>query len=469
MVEGVLLTTLLLLGSSSTIIINAAQIGTPHSTVIPLTSKTFDTYVTSDNANTLWLLKFYAPWCGHCKVLSPILDTAASHLAGKLSIGKIDCTVEKELCKSRFDVRGYPTLKYYRDGEFVDYPLGRDLESILSFGEKMSQSPVKIIKDVSKIYDELVGGNTAVAYVVYDPKEKTTTEEEESSNTSSGIDASGSATNEEKEATKFIQSTERTRVFSTVARKYQAHGSFGLISPHIDRADIAQILQVGENNKIPTTTGFIARIEEDVPTKFLTGDIINTEAFTEFIRATNIAIMTELGGHNFRYASRRGKPLAIGVYNPEEEMKTLKFRKEMKQYAVSGQYKDEYVFGTMDGKKWDKFLSQFGITKLGMPEVFILDVPERTYWQDSSLLSVADFIKAVKDGEIESKLQEKQAKNPLEEFSQLFIAYMPWSLFLVLTLFVVVFWAALPSSDPIRPLAPSREEEEEEEEPKKDK
>ena len=350
-------------------------------------------------------------------------------------------------------MRGYPTLKYYRDGEFSDYPLGRDLDSIVSFGEKMSQSAVKVVEDVARVYEILVGGaNGAVAYVVYDPKEETEEEEE------SGIDKSG-ATEEEKEVTKLLQSTERTRVFGQVARKYQAQGSFGLLSPSIDKASIAKVLGVGETNKIPDA-GFIARIEEDVPTKFLTGDVINTEAFAEFIKETNIAVMTELGGHNFRFASRRGKPLAIGVYNPNEEIKTSKFRKEMKQYAVSGQYKEDYVWGTMDGIKWEKFVSQFGITKAGLPEVVILDAPERTYWQDSSVLSVAEFIKAVKDGEIESRLQEKGPKNPLEEFSQLFITYMPWSLFALLTLFVVVFWLALPSTDPIRPVAPSREEEE---------
>ncbi|KAK1740236.1 hypothetical protein QTG54_009186, partial [Skeletonema marinoi] len=84
-----------------------------------------------------------------CRPL-PILDQAASHLAGKLSIGKIDCTIEKKICKGKFDVRGYPTLKYYRDGEFSDYPLGRDLDSIVSFGEKMSQSAVKVVKDVGR-------------------------------------------------------------------------------------------------------------------------------------------------------------------------------------------------------------------------------------------------------------------------------------------------------------------------------
>jgi protein disulfide-isomerase A1 len=48
-----------------------------------------------------------------------------------MAIGKVDCTTEKQLCKQRFDVRGYPTLKYYRDGEFHDYPAGRDADSIM--------------------------------------------------------------------------------------------------------------------------------------------------------------------------------------------------------------------------------------------------------------------------------------------------------------------------------------------------
>eukprot|EP00986_Skeletonema_menzelii_P004485 scaffold1527_cov145-Skeletonema_menzelii.AAC.19 len=452
-----LLLSALLLGIST-----AAGGNKPHSTVIPLTSSTFSTYVTQDSTNPLWLLKFYAPWCGHCKSLAPTLDKAASALAGKLAIGKIDCTVEKKLCKGElFDIRGYPTLKYYRDGEFSDYPLARDFDSIVKFGERMSQNAVRIVRDVEKVYEMMVGGEQgAVAYVVYDPIMEQTEEEDASSAGSSSSSSSSAESEEEKEATKFIQSTERTRVFAQVARKYQAHGSFGLLSPKIDRESIAPILGANQSNNIPTDGGFIARIEEDVPTKFLTGDIINTEAFAEFIRETNIAVMTELGGHNFRFASRRGKPLAIGVYNPNEESKTSKFRKEMKQYAVSGEHKDAYVFGMMDGIKWDKFVSQFGITKAGLPEVVILDAPERKYWQDSSVLSVTEFIKAVKDGEIESRTQEKKPNNPLEEFSQLFISYMPWSLFAVLTLFVVVFWLALPSSEPLLPPVPSREEEE---------
>ena len=59
-----------------------------------------------------------------------MLNKVAPHLAGKMAIGKVDCTTEKKLCK-RFDVRGYPTLKYYRDTEFHDYSSGRDADSIM--------------------------------------------------------------------------------------------------------------------------------------------------------------------------------------------------------------------------------------------------------------------------------------------------------------------------------------------------
>ena len=166
-------------------------------------------------------------------------------------------------------------------------------------------------------------------------------------------------------------------------------------------------------------------------------------------------MLVELGGHNFRFASRRGKPLVIGVYNPEDTVKTTQFRKEMKLYAVQGQHSADYVFGTMDGKKWEKFTSQFGITHESLPEVFILDAPQRTYWQDSSVFDISDFIESVQKGEIEPQVQERSGpKNPLEEFSQMFVAWMPWSLMAMLTLFVVVFWLALPSSEPLLPPAP---------------
>lgn len=283
-----------------------------------------------------------------------------------------------------------------------------------------------------------------VAFLVYDPDVGLVG--------NSAIDASG-ATEEEKQIEKLIQSTERTRIFGQVARKLQAEGSFGLLSPDTAKEEIEQFFVDGAD---VLSGGFIARIEDGVPIKIFNGEV-TSNSFMEFVKENNLPVVIELGGHNFRFVGRRGKPLAIGVYDPEEEVKTDKFRQEMKNYAIKGTHKDEYIFGTMDGKKWDKFVAQFSITKQSLPELFVLDVPDRTYWQDSSVFGVSEFIRAVKNGEIESREQEGKKKGPLDEFLQFFVDYMPWSLLAMFTLFGVTFYLFLPSDGPLIPPPTSEE------------
>jgi protein disulfide-isomerase A6 len=69
--------------------------------VFVLSDSNFDETVL--NSKDIWLVEFYAPWCGHCKKLEPEWNEAASKLKGTVKLGKVDATVETGLA-SRFRV-----------------------------------------------------------------------------------------------------------------------------------------------------------------------------------------------------------------------------------------------------------------------------------------------------------------------------------------------------------------------------
>ncbi|XP_049891461.1 protein disulfide-isomerase A3-like isoform X3 [Epinephelus moara] len=84
------------------------------------------------------LVKFYAPWCGHCKKLSPEFEKAATRLKGTVQLAKVDCTAHSETC-ARFGVSGYPTLKIFRNGrDSAPYDGPRTADGIYQYMKKQT-------------------------------------------------------------------------------------------------------------------------------------------------------------------------------------------------------------------------------------------------------------------------------------------------------------------------------------------
>jgi len=82
------------------------------------------------------LIMFYAPWCGHCKSMKADYSKAAKQLTEENVshvLATVDATVETELAK-RFEIRGYPTLKFFRRGQMVeDYRGGRTKTDLVTY------------------------------------------------------------------------------------------------------------------------------------------------------------------------------------------------------------------------------------------------------------------------------------------------------------------------------------------------
>ncbi|MGA9779475.1 MAG: thioredoxin [Limisphaerales bacterium] len=97
-------------------------------TIIELNETNFESEVLKAAGPVL--VDFYAPWCGPCKMLAPLLEQLAIEFTGRVRFAKLNVDDASELA-GRYDVTGAPTLMLFRGGNVADQIVGFASPSLL--------------------------------------------------------------------------------------------------------------------------------------------------------------------------------------------------------------------------------------------------------------------------------------------------------------------------------------------------
>ena len=69
------------------------------------------------------VVDFWAPWCGPCKMISPIIDELAETYEGRVVIGKVNVDENDDVCVE-YGIRNIPTILFFKNGELADKAVG---------------------------------------------------------------------------------------------------------------------------------------------------------------------------------------------------------------------------------------------------------------------------------------------------------------------------------------------------------
>jgi len=328
-------TSILLLVAALAIVFGQADFD--ESDVLVLNNDNFDETI---KQHPLILVEFYAPWCGHCKHLAPEYAKAATALKGIAPLAKVDADEEQNRpLASRFGIRGFPTLKFFRHGTPVDYQSERSAEAIIKYIKKQSSPSVRELKTVEDV---------------------------------------NNFNNEERVAiVGFFDNTnsEEYTAFQTVAEELRENYIFGSV---VGQSDVNKEFEV---SSLPNVVLFKKFDEKK--------NVLDTtwDALAAFVKKNSVPTIDEIGPHNYKSYSEAELPLAYLFVDLTVEGQLDQYLQVVTDLAKTSKGRLNWVY--IDWAKYAKHSERLGLTGQTVPALAIEDMKSGTHYAFDETKSVA--------------------------------------------------------------------------------
>ncbi|XP_076014341.1 protein disulfide-isomerase TMX3 [Genypterus blacodes] len=321
------------------------------STVLAIVEDLDDTF--KDNrVNDVWLVDFYAPWCGYCKKLEPVWQDVGAELKSSGSpvrVGKMDATAYSGIA-SEFGVRGYPTIKLLKSDLAYNYKGPRTKDDIIEFANRVAGPAVRALPSKQMFEHMLKRHNVLFVYV------------------------GGESPLKEK--------------YADVASELIVYTYFFSASEEV----------LPESVALPELPAVVVFKDG----AYFTYDEYEDGSLSSWVNKERFQVYLQIDGFTLYELGETGKLVAIAVIDEKDQTEDSSRLKALIQ-TVAKEYREQFnrdfQFGHMDG---NDYINSLIMGEVAVPSVIILNTSNEQYFLPSdppeTLEQLVQFINSVLNG-----------------------------------------------------------------------
>ncbi|XP_029446772.1 protein disulfide-isomerase TMX3 isoform X1 [Rhinatrema bivittatum] len=329
----------------------------PLLAVVSASVEDLDDSFKENRKDDIWLVEFYAPWCGHCKKLEPVWNEVGMEMKNSgslIKVGKMDATVHSSIA-SEFGVRGFPTIKLLKGDLAYNYRGPRTKDDIVEFANRVAGPLIRTLPS-QQMFDHVQQRHHV--FFVYVGGESTLKE-------------------------KYIEVAAELIVYT-----YFYSASEDVLPEYVKLNEIPAVLVFKDS------TYFIFDEYED-------GSLsswINRERFQGYLNVDGFTLY-ELGD--------TGKLVAIAVVDDKNtSAEHIRLKNIIQEIAKN--YRDhfhrDFQFGHMDGSD---YINSLLMDELSIPTVVVLNTSNQQYFLPAKHIESTEdmimFINSILDGTVEAQ------------------------------------------------------------------